>query len=1165
MLSVSTIKTSQAKGLSAYYAKKVARDEMTREEALELSGEDFSPDDLLEGQTRGAAGYYRSEQTERLVDVRTGSKVSEEELREHLLGNSYDGRSLRDPEKQALRKMARQVGYEGDMNHRALAALRSGLHPSTGQDLGDDFRKSWDEKAARTSQVSGYDLTFSAPKSVSIVAAYADDETRERIVELHREAVSEALDWATQEGIFVARRGLDGAETIAARPAQVVGKTEFSSRAGDPHLHQHTLISAAADTADGHRTSLSGSQFFNGSALIGTYFEQRLAGKLEQELGVRFETKPNGLREIAGVDEQLLRDHSKRSAQIADRLEEMSAADELLRRRVEAKLHDYERSYGLVKAGERVSSVMKKEATDYEKYLLILQGRSANRSNSAARQAANLSSRQGKDETEEESLHRWHNNPQNLAEEVLSQGRKHARQAQRLSTEEARTDLVAHCLNSITADRATFTAKDLRKVVMANAPGSWTPEQVDELYSEIYENDAVVALSAGPEEEKLGDWVFTAKNQVLTTDAVIHQERNIERLATELSTEHRHPTIAVERVVEAAQRANLTAEQQEMLAAATLSKNSLTVVQAPAGAGKTYSLSPIVELHQQEGYQVVGLATAARTADSLREANVNRSMSLARFEIAMETGQWGEGLTNEELAEVREYQRRVEANEPHAEEDLQGLLEVIQSSKVDVSAEFKQLGRDWESFKKAPASERTQERYEALVSRGAALEATAGAAQVPTDEKVLLVLDEASMTNNNDLEQLLFQANEKGWKVVMVGDEKQLQGVGRSTGFEVVAKQAGTVNLSTTYRARDDKERRLQESWWSAEPTKQGREAVDEYLDYQEQNDRIHIIADKDVEQWLDHHPGQEMPKDVARTIAAETIATQYMEALREGASQDELLAMAYRRADAQRVGQAIQRKMVEEGLLDPHTARSVVVDSQSNAEGLLHTGEQVRLTRNSQKNRGETATFRNGWTGEIVGWDDGGNARVRVPGGPGGSPVVVTISEKALQEGVLTYGSSTAHAAQGRTVEKAWLMADETMEREAMYPGMTRGKKENHMVYVPRAGTTPEEARETIRDQALRSGKQAATLDRSRLYASPSEVRQARRTLRFEATEDDAMAVVQRQKQQQAEAREAQRSKSRSMDEQALSDFAEQWQREQEKQVWEQERRQNRGRGRAA
>ena len=94
MLSVSPIKTSQAKGLSAYYAEKIERGELTRDEALELSQGEFSDIDLQLGQTKGAAAYYQTDKPDRLVDVSTGEKVSGDDLRNHLLGKDREGNSL---------------------------------------------------------------------------------------------------------------------------------------------------------------------------------------------------------------------------------------------------------------------------------------------------------------------------------------------------------------------------------------------------------------------------------------------------------------------------------------------------------------------------------------------------------------------------------------------------------------------------------------------------------------------------------------------------------------------------------------------------------------------------------------------------------------------------------------------------------------------------------------------------------------------------------------------------------------------------------------------------------------------------------------------------------------------------------------------------------------
>lgn len=129
-------------------------------------------------------------------------------------------------------------------------------------------------------------------------------------------------------------------------------------------------------------------------------------------------------------------------------------------------------------------------------------------------------------------------------------------------------------------------------------------------------------------------------------------------------------------------------------------------------------------------------------------------------------------------------------------------------------------------------------------------------------------------------------------------------------------------------------------------------------------------------------------------------------------------------------------------------------------------------------------------------------------------------------------------------------------MEREALYPGLTRGKTENHLVYVPEAGKTKEEARSAIREQALTSGKDAPALDRAATRVSPADERKARRLLRFGASEEEVKAVALQEKQRQAEAQERQRSKSRTSTEQAQEALRE----EKQRRVQEQQRKRGRG-----
>lgn len=1157
MLSISPIKSSQASALSAYYAKQLAEGKLSRTEALELSEAGFLENGLDLDTTMGAKAYYAADDSpERLVDVSTGEAIDKNALEAHLSGKRFDGQTLLDPNVMALQKLAKSIGYEGPINEQSLSFMRSGLHPDDGSLLDDSFREEWAAKAATTAEVTAYDLTFSAPKGVSVIAAYSESETREAIVAAHHEAIAEALSWAEEQGIMVARRGKDGAESIAATPQQIAAKTEFSSRAGDPHLHSHTLVSAAAMGSDGRASTLSGGHLFHGASNIGTVYEQRIAHKLSERFGLAFYTKDNGLREVAGFSDEVLERYSQRSQQIAETLGEMKAADNILRRKVEGDVHEYERLFALESAGEPLTKAEKAMVADYRRYTSMIHGQTASGERNA-RQAANLSSRVGKEETEAESFARWaQERPENgpaIIDEVRAQA---ATDSRSVDVAEVRSTIVDTALTNVVADRSSFTVKDLRKSVTASAHADMTPAEIDEAFYAALQDDRVLALTDAPDQQ-IGDWVMTSKSQVLTTSDVLAQEENLRQLAEELATGKAHRPMNIEEVLTASETANLTPEQAEILAAATLTRSSLTVVKAPAGSGKTYSLAPVVAVHQDAGYEVVGLATAARTADSLREAHVNRTMSLTRFGMAMESGKWEEGLSNEEVERIRSAQQAIADKVPGAEESMQRILDEVEANHPPLESDFRRVERQWNTAKRLPHGPERQQAMQEAVEASEALEARLGARTVPDTEKIVLVVDEAAMTNNDDLENVLSTANERGWKVVLVGDERQLQGIGVSTGFEIVSKQAGAVELTTTYRARDEEERRLQEQWWASTATPEGREAVDQYLDYQDSHGRLNIIDDAQMERWIEENPGASMPKDLAKTIAIDGIADAYVAAVEAGDDPKDLLAMAATRADSRRLGEAIQQRLVDSGYLDADTATEVVIDKPTKTMGVLHTGEQVRITRNSQPGKGETDRFQNGWIGQIQEFTEDGDAVVLLPSGPGGSMKEVTIPKAAIDDGVVTYGASTAHAAQGRTVEKSWLLADSRMEREALYPGMTRGKAENNLAYIPDVGLSRSEAKEALREQALRSGKDSPALDRALLRVSPGDLAKERRTMPFGSTDEEVRAAAMARKQSVAQGHAASRAEAlRSTDDaqEALREAAKQ----------RQEQRQQ-GRGRAA
>lgn len=162
----------------------------------------------------------------------------------------------------------------------------------------------------------GWDLTFSAPKSVSTLWAVADEETRHAIQDAHFEAVKSALK--TMEEVAITRRDKDGQIKEAAQ--LVIATFEHgTSRAQDPHLHTHCIVLNLAVRADGTTGALESQQFFGWKMAVGALYQCEFARRL-QGLGWEVERQKVAFR-LPGVPEPLTDEFSKRRAEIESRLD----------------------------------------------------------------------------------------------------------------------------------------------------------------------------------------------------------------------------------------------------------------------------------------------------------------------------------------------------------------------------------------------------------------------------------------------------------------------------------------------------------------------------------------------------------------------------------------------------------------------------------------------------------------------------------------------------------------------------------------------------------------------------------------------------------------------------------------------------------------------------
>ncbi|SNT15265.1 conjugative relaxase domain-containing protein, TrwC/TraI family [Sphingomonas laterariae] len=158
----------------------------------------------------------------------------------------------------------------------------------------------------------GWDVTLSAPKSVSIMAEVAGDR---RLIAAHGEAVRTAM--AHVEKHMAATRVRDGGTvTREATGNLVVASFQHgTSRAQDPQLHTHNVIMNATRDEDGTWRSLEPRAIYQLQKQIGAIYRQELAVKVS-ELGYEIEAGKESMFEIKGVSGEVLAAFSTRSAEI---------------------------------------------------------------------------------------------------------------------------------------------------------------------------------------------------------------------------------------------------------------------------------------------------------------------------------------------------------------------------------------------------------------------------------------------------------------------------------------------------------------------------------------------------------------------------------------------------------------------------------------------------------------------------------------------------------------------------------------------------------------------------------------------------------------------------------------------------------------------------------
>jgi conjugative relaxase-like TrwC/TraI family protein len=203
------------------------------------------------------------------------------------------------------------VRHGAAIDKETFRNMCAGIDPATGKPL---VRGSGPEHRA------GWDVTFSTPKTLSVLWMAGDEKQRGMLHQLHRAAVQDALGFLVKERLVEVRLGAGG--FIRQAPADLIVGCfhHYTSREGDGNIHTHSVIMNVAGCQDQKKfRTLEPEKLFNTQLLLGLAFRVSLARLLAGQ-GFSLRAAGRNQFEIAGIPQHVIEAFSKRSHQIEERV-----------------------------------------------------------------------------------------------------------------------------------------------------------------------------------------------------------------------------------------------------------------------------------------------------------------------------------------------------------------------------------------------------------------------------------------------------------------------------------------------------------------------------------------------------------------------------------------------------------------------------------------------------------------------------------------------------------------------------------------------------------------------------------------------------------------------------------------------------------------------------
>jgi conjugative relaxase-like TrwC/TraI family protein len=175
-------------------------------------------------------------------------------------------------------------------------------------------------RPAREGAVAGFDLTFRAPKSVSVLWGIADPVIARALGEAHDAAVDAALAYVEREACW-GRRGAGGVVQVRGGGLIAAAFRHRASRDGDPLLHTHVVTGNLTQGPDDRWTALDARHLYRHAKTAGYLYQAQLRREVTERLGLSWGPVEKGTADIEGVPREAIEHFSQRRARILEHMQ----------------------------------------------------------------------------------------------------------------------------------------------------------------------------------------------------------------------------------------------------------------------------------------------------------------------------------------------------------------------------------------------------------------------------------------------------------------------------------------------------------------------------------------------------------------------------------------------------------------------------------------------------------------------------------------------------------------------------------------------------------------------------------------------------------------------------------------------------------------------------